>query len=295
MNRQILENKVRKFILIIYKFKFIIIVEDHIKLYTEPKFDEDRNLIKDVLSEDEKNIRLQRSLNNDVLITNCGVPFIFVINKSDNPCSKYDDKAEYILKHIRKLAINYGATIIYTSTKKKFNIKVLYDYIFNTLYNFDLVHCLNLNDKTSYFIPSGYDRFSVLKSSDTQHDLDADYFEVIKNEEKVKNNNEKEEEIECEKVSDFLKKIKDKIYKSRGSIIRDDIKQLQKKDEEKIKKIEDNAPEKINKFDIFKKKAEAEQKKPILSKEERAQKTRENIRNKLIMKKNKNTEANNNK
>ena len=79
MNRQILENKVRKFILIIYKFKFIIIVEDHIKLYTEPKFDEDRNLIKDVLSEDEKNIRLQRSLNNDVLITNCGVPFIFVI------------------------------------------------------------------------------------------------------------------------------------------------------------------------------------------------------------------------
>ena len=63
----------------------------------------------------------------------------------------------------------------------------------------------------------------------------------------------------------------------------------------KIKKIEDNAPEKINKFDIFKKKAEAEQKKPILSKEERAQKTRENIRNKLIMKKNKNAEANNNK
>ena len=118
---------------------------------------------------------------------------------------------------------------------------------------------------------------------------------MIKNEEKVKNNNEKEEEIECEKVSDFLKKIKDKIYKSRGSIIRDDIKQLQKKDEEKIKKIEDNAPEKINKFDIFKKKAEAEQKKPILSKEERAQKTRENIRNKLIMKKNKNAEANNNK
>ena len=51
----------------------------------------------------------------------------------------------------------------------------------------------------------------------------------------------------------------------------------------------------VYKFDIFKKKAEAEQKKPILSKEERAQKTRENIRNKLIMKKNKNAEANNNK
>ena len=168
-------------------------------------------------------------MNKDVLVTNCGVPFIFVINKTDNPCSKYDDKAEYILKHIRKLAINYGATIIYTSTKKKFNIKVLYDYIFNTLYNFDLVHCLNLNDKTSYFIPSGYDRFSILKASDTQHDLDADFFEVIKNEEKVKNKNEQEQKIECEKVNDFLKKIKDKIYKSRGSKIQDDIRQLQKK------------------------------------------------------------------
>ena len=67
-----------------------------------------------------------------------------------------------------------------------------------------------------------------------------------------------------------------------------------KKDEEKMKKIEDNAPEKINKFDIFKKKAEAEQKKPNLSKEERAQKTKEIIMNKLIMKKSKNAEAANN-
>ena len=295
MNRQILENKVRKFILIIYKFKFIIIVEDHIKLYTEPKFDEDRNLIKDVLSEDEKNIRLQRSLNNDVLITNCGVPFIFVINKSDNPCSKYDDKAEYILKHIRKLAISYGATIIYTSTKKKYNIKVLYDYIFHSLYNFDLIHSLNLIDKTSFFIPSGYDRFSVLKSSDTQHDLDYDYYDIIKNEERVKENNQKEQEIECEKVSEFLKKIKEKIYKSRGSIIKDELKLKKKEEEENIKKIEDNPPEKINKFDVFRKRPEGEQEKPTLSKEERAKKTRENIMHKLNLKKSKLAEASNNK
>ena len=54
-------------------------------------------------------------------------------------------------------------------------------------------------DKTSFFIPSGYDRFSVLKSSDTQHDLDYDYYDIIKNEERVKENNQKEQEIECEK------------------------------------------------------------------------------------------------
>ena len=193
------------------------------------------------------------------------------------------------------MAINYGATIIYTSTKKKYNIKVLYDYIFHSLYNFDLIHSLNLNDKTSYFIPSGYDRFSVLKNSDTQHDLDSDYYEVIKNEERVEGHNKKEEQCESEKVSEFLKKIKEKIYRSRKSILRDDIKQEKKEKEEKIKKIEDNAPEKVNKFDVFKKKPEGEQEKPTISKEERTKKTREHIMHKLNLKKSKIAEASNNK
>ena len=99
------------------------------------------------------------NLNNDILITNCGVPLIFVVNKSDNPFPKYEEKAEFILRHIRKLALTYGATIIYTSTKKKFNIQVLYDYIFYTLFNCDFIYRSNIQDKNSYFIPSGYDRF----------------------------------------------------------------------------------------------------------------------------------------
>ena len=232
-------------------------------------------------------------LNNDILITNCGVPLIFVVNKSDFPCPKYEEKAEFILRHIRKIAINYGATIIYTSTKKKYNIKVLYDYIFYTLYNFDLIHRSNMHDKTSYFIPSGYDRFSILKSNDTLHDIDVDYYEMIKDEEKILANSDKkeEEEVVCDKVSDFLKKIKDRVYKSRKSIIRDDIKN-KKENEENIKKIEDNSSEKVNKFDVFLKKKEGEPEKPNLSKEERAKKTRENIMHKLNIKKNKNSSNN---
>ena len=237
---------------------------------------------------------MQIGLNNDILITNCGVPLIFVVNKSDFPCPKYEEKAEFILRHIRKMAINYGATILYTSTKKKYNIKVLYDYIFYTLYNFDLIHRSNVHDKTSYFIPSGYDRFSILKSNDTQHDIDVDYFEMIKDEEKIlENSNKKEEEKEivCDKVSDFLKKIKDRIYKSRNSMIRDNIK-LQKENAEGIKKIEDNPSEKTNKFDVFLKKKDGEPEKPTLSKEERAKKTRENIMHKLNVKKSKNASNN---
>ena len=86
------------------------------------------------------------------------------------------------------MAINYGATIIYTSTKKKLNIQILYDYIFYTLYNFDMIHPTNMRAKNLYFIPSGYDRMSILKSSDNQHDIDNDFSEVIKDEEMLLNN-----------------------------------------------------------------------------------------------------------
>ena len=80
------------------------------------------------MPEEEKKRRLQIGLNNDVLMTNCGVPIVFVINKIDDPYQKYD-KPEFILKHVRKTAINYGATVVYTSTTKNCNISVLYDYI----------------------------------------------------------------------------------------------------------------------------------------------------------------------
>lgn len=246
---------------------------------------------------------MQISLNNDVLITNCGVPLIFVVNKTDNPYPKYEDKSDFILRHVRKNAINYGATVVYTSTKSNFNITVLYDYIFHTLLNFDLVHKSNLTDKTSYFIPSGYDRLSVLKSNDSQHDLDSEYKDVIKEE---KEEEVKEDEIHCEKLSDFLKKIKERVYRSRKSMIREDIKMgkslvsqsqfnsemYKKKEENKEKEKKEEAPaaEKVNKFQKFMEKkddkpSEDIEKKDTLSKEERAKITRENLLNKLRMSK----------
>jgi hypothetical protein len=243
---------------------------------------------------------LEVNLNNDILNTNCGVPLIFIVNKSDSPFPKYADKSEFILKHIRKIAISYGASIIYTSTKKKYNIKVLYDYIFYTLFNCDLVYKSNIHDKTSYFIPSGYDRFSLLKSSDINHDIDADYFEMIKVEEKMKTLDEiMEKEIICEKVDDFLKKVKDRTYKSRKSILKAGLifGQQKKETEEKTKKKEDTkgTTPRLSKFDAFLKKNEGEQEKqekPDMTKEERTKKTREKIMNKLNLRKNKN-ETNN--
>ena len=289
-------------------FYFIKIVEDQIKLYKEPEFDEEGNLIKDSLTEEEKKRKLQISLNNDVLITNCGVPIIFVINKVDSPFPKYEDKAEFILRHIRKNAINYGATVIYTSTKTSCNINVLYDYIFHVLFNLDLVHKSNITDKNSYFIPSGYDRLSVLKSNDTQNDLNHDYADQIKGEKEE--DIVMEEEIKCEKLSDYLKKIKERVYRSRKSLIRNDIKlgkslaglgdsirkSIEVPKEQAEEKNANAGGEKVNKFQKFMEKrdskvttgeADASGKDEKLSKEERALKARESLLNKLRLSKKK--------
>ena len=236
-------------------------------------------------------------------MTNCGVPIVFVINKSDSPCQKYDEKTEFILRHIRKSAINYGASIIYTSTKSNTNISILYDYIFYSLYNCDLVHKPNMIDKNSFFIPSGYDRLSVLKSNDSQNDLDYEYIDIIK-EEKQEEKKE-EDEIKCEKMSDFLKKVKDRTYRSRKSIIRNDLQigkknsiqslnigSLKSKDILPIEndKEKNTTSEKVDKFQKFRdkkenKSGETENEKSKLNQEERSKITRESLLNKLRLSK----------
>ena len=158
-----------------------------------------------------------------------------------------------------------------------------------------------MSDKTSYFIPSGYDRLSVLKSNDTQHDLDSEYTDVIKEE---KEEEFFEFEVTCDKLSDFLKKIKDRVYRSRKSMIREDIKfgkslvpnsdLFKKKDENKEKDIKEESTnanaEKVNKFQKFMEKKDANpseggEKKETLSKEERAKITKQNLLNKLRLSK----------
>ena len=249
------------------------------------------------------------NLNNDVLMTNCGVPIIFVVNKSDNPYQKYDDKTEFILRHIRKIAINYGASVIYTSTKSNTNINILYDYIFHRLFNLDLIHKSNMIDKNSYFIPSGYDRLSVLKSNDTQKDLDYEFSDKIKEEKEENKDIVFEEEITCLNESDFLKKVKERNFKSRKSMIRDNLQKgkgllhglnmdnLKKKDsvvetdKEKDKNI--TPAEKVNKFQKFMDKKESNknvenaENKPKMSEEERKRITRESLLNKLNLNKKK--------
>ena len=165
------------------------------------------------------------------------------------------------------------------------------------------MHKSNVIDKNSFFIPSGYDRLSVLKSNDSQHDLDYEYSDQIKQEKEE--DTIVEDVIKCEKLSDYLKKIKDRVYRSRKSMIREDIKMgkslvsalarksietAPKEQKEKEETTTTSAAEKVNKFQKFLDKRESKfgveekgeaGKDEKLSKEERAKIARENLLNKL--------------
>ena len=182
-----------------------------IKLYAEPEFDEDGNLKKEILTEEQKMIKLELPLKEGVLKTNCGVPLVFLINKSDVVSQTgekkfFEENSEFILKHIRQIALLYGASIIYTSGKGNNNLEILYNYICHRLFDFELPHKPNLIDKDCYFIPAGYDSLTALKSMDTQNDLNVLYDERIP-QEKIKNFIT-EEEIVCEDTNVFLGKLK---------------------------------------------------------------------------------------
>ena len=191
-----------------------------VKLYEEPQFDEEGKYKKELLSEEQKQIKLELPLKDGVLSTNVGLPIGIIVNKSDivNKTGEknfYEENSEFILKHIRQIAISYGASIFYTSGKANININVLYDYIVHRLFGFDLTHRPNLSEKESFFIPAGYDSLSALRNSDTQNMLNVLYDEkipVVKPKTYVK-----EEEIVCEETNVFLARMKNE-RPSRGHI-----------------------------------------------------------------------------
>ena len=150
-------------------------------------------------------------LKEGVLTINCGVPIVFVVNKSDvvtqsSERKKFEENSEFILHHIRSLAIQYGATIVYTSGKTNSNLSILYDYICHILFNFDLVHKPNLIDKEAYYIPAGCDNLALLKSHDEQKKyLNESYEKKIT---PVITKIIQEEDIQCEDTNTFFESLK---------------------------------------------------------------------------------------
>ena len=231
-----------------------------IKLYQDPELDAEGRPITKQLTPEEEKIKLKTPLKEGVLKINCGVPLVFVINKSDVVVEsqnkrKIEEDSEFILSHIRLLALKYGATIIYTSGKTNINLTVLYDYICHVLFNFELVHKPNFIEKEAYFIPAGYDDLTLLKSNEEiKKYLEESYEDRIK-----KENNEKqiiEEDIQCEDTNTFFESLKKKGVKGKDNKMKSkDILNIEQKKSEIINEIkkEENLKPQISKSEKDKK------------------------------------------
>ena len=105
------------------------------------------------------------------------------------------------------MALDYGATIIYTSGKANINLTVLYDYICHILFNFELAHKPNFIEKEAYFIPAGYDDLKLLNSNEEINKyLEEPYEFKIKQE--IREREIFEEDIQCEDTNTFFESLK---------------------------------------------------------------------------------------
>ena len=135
------------------------------------------------------------------------------MNKSDEIQASdkkkfYEEKFDFILSHLRQIAIEYGASIIYTSAKSNCNLKLLYQYICHILFNFQLSNKPNLIDKEAIFIPSGSDDLSQLNEDISLSEYLTKSFEKEIETPISKKNIVTEGDVVCEDTNAFLKEIK---------------------------------------------------------------------------------------
>ncbi|KAK5980337.1 Dynein light intermediate chain [Trichostrongylus colubriformis] len=96
-------------------------------------------------------------LEQGVLTENCGVSFVVVITKSDLCNEMTDQQADHILVQVRRLCLQLGAALIYTSAKNVKNIQVLYKYVVHRAFGFPFTSTAQLIERDSVFVPAGWD------------------------------------------------------------------------------------------------------------------------------------------
>lgn len=103
-----------------------------------------------------------------MLKVNLGIPIVVAVNKSDlvvhgerKPI--LDEYYDFIQKHIREYAIQYGASVVYTSTTQKRNLDVWYQYILHRLYDLDLPFGPEFAERDTLFVPAGSDTSNLIE------------------------------------------------------------------------------------------------------------------------------------
>lgn len=144
-------------------------LEDHFKFYKNPdkaeevseqqESEESKNQDSD---QNEMNEALQNmALDDGILNVNLGIPVVILCNKSEvvvsGETTKYfETRLEFIMRHLREFALRYGASLMFTSTKKGTNLEEFYAYMLHRYFDLSTVSPEVVN-KDSTLIPTGYD------------------------------------------------------------------------------------------------------------------------------------------
>lgn len=130
-----------------------------VKTYEEPQIDENGKLLrkgrketvvkgeeaKDSDDSDVEDVRVELPLGAGVLKVNLGIPILVVCNKIDlltvngDRAKLLEENLDFIQKHVREYALQYGATVMFTSAKtnQDRNLDTMYQYILSRLYDVD--------------------------------------------------------------------------------------------------------------------------------------------------------------
>lgn len=152
-------------------------IENHIKTYEDPILDENGKVVPkrqeapavDSDGEEIEDLRKDLALGEGVLKVNLGIPIIVVCNKIDllihgEKAKFLAENMDFIQKSVREYALQYGATVIFTSTLANKNLATYYQYIMHRLYSFDFNFQANILEKDNLFVPSGFDSLKQIEA-----------------------------------------------------------------------------------------------------------------------------------
>ncbi|EGC34618.1 dynein light intermediate chain [Dictyostelium purpureum] len=163
-------------------------------------------------------------LSENILINNLGVPILVACCKSDSVVmleKDFDYKDElfdYIQQYLRRICLQYGAGLIYTSAKKEINCDVSLEYIENILFGFELKSKTQLIEKDQIFVPAGWDTLAKIQVDfDNQKvckDADEPYENIVKKPSIIKRREMTQNNLLiADEDQEFLSKIKSMLDK----------------------------------------------------------------------------------
>jgi len=156
-------------------------ISSHVQFYVDPSVKKKASEALTITEEETTKVKIDTGKPP----TNLGVPLIIVGCKTDYFARKWakagvgsegDERFDFLTRRLRKLCLEYGAALVYTSALGSYisstssrgtNIELLQDYIFHRLYNIPLVHPAKVVGSTEEFgvyIPSGHDNLDLIES-----------------------------------------------------------------------------------------------------------------------------------